>query len=174
VRGWGLDVGLTWQLPLPWEPSLMLSYAVGSGKLDENGTLKRAYRQTGLEGNSYFIGESTSVLYYGELLNPELSNIRIGTVGVRFPILTNSSVNILYHWYDQYRPVDFLRNAGIGENPSGEDSDLGQEVDLVVSVGEWRHWELQFTGALFRAGRAFGENLGDTLTEGIIGVSYRF
>ena len=40
--------------------------------------------------------------------------------------------------------------------------DLGEEVDVVISLDEWKHFQVQLTGAVFRAGDAYGELSGNT------------
>lgn len=43
------------------------------------------------------------------------------------------SAGFLYHYYEQHRAADELRDAFIFEDPDGVDKHLGQALDFVVS-----------------------------------------
>ena len=53
LQGYGFELGGTYWLPpdLPFDPSVTLSFAYGSGDGDPNDNTNEAYRQTGLQGN---------------------------------------------------------------------------------------------------------------------------
>ncbi len=174
TRGWAIDLGVTWETELPLNPSFTLAHAIGSGKLDKHGDLEYAYQQTGLEGNEAIIGDSNWLLYYGALLNPELSNLKIWTFGIGIPILHESSLNLLYHRYDQYKPADFLRNAALDESPAGINTDIGEELDLIVNIEEWNQWELEFITAAFKAGSAFENDSGEIIMKYLFRLNYYF
>lgn len=168
VRGWGFDVGATWETPLPGGPSLTLGYAIGSG--DSSGkdptmsddfqeARDRSFRQTGLQDNNAKFRGVDRFRYYGELLDPELSNLRVGTAAIGFTFWNESSVEILYHWYRQDRAAKFLRDATIRRQPAGRKKSIGHEIDLVVGIEEWEHIEIELVGAAFRAGSAYGDDI---------------
>ena len=174
IRGWAIDLGATWETELPLSPSITLGYAIASGKANEERDLEYAYQQTGLEGNEDTFGDSNWLLYYGALLNPELSNLKIWTLGVGIPIMSNSSINLLYHRYNQYKPADFLRNAAIDESPSGRNTDIGEEIDVIVNIEEWNQWEFEFIAAKFKAGSAFETNSGEIISKYLFRLNYYF
>jgi hypothetical protein len=101
VAGWAIDVGLTWQANFPGHPALTLGYAVGSGDSESESGTDHAFRQTGLQDNSDFFGGTFRLHYYGELLQPELSNLHVLTAALGFRLFENildeSSVDFIYH-----------------------------------------------------------------------------
>ncbi|MEZ5584029.1 MAG: alginate export family protein [Candidatus Competibacteraceae bacterium] len=111
VRGWALDVGGAWTLPVTAQPQLFLGYAVGSGDADPDDATDRSFRQTGLQENEDLFR------YYGELFYPELSNLRIFTVGVNWPLLDDGLLSLVHHRYRQDQPAPFLRDVGIERDP---------------------------------------------------------
>ena len=160
VSGAGVDAGLTWETSLPARPSLTLGYAFGSGKSGLREERDGGFRQTGLQDNNDRFRGVASFRYYGELLDPELSNLHVVTAGIGFRFLRKSSVDFVYHHYRQARAAPFLRDADVKRDPSGVNTAIGQEWDVIVGIEEWRRFELKFVGALFRAGKAFAPQPG--------------
>ena len=169
VRGWGFDVGATWETRLPGRPSFTLGYAVGSGdvredspKSDDQASNDHSFRQSGLQDNNgRFLGVDP-FKYYGELLEPELSNLRIATAALGFRFLSESSVEFLYHSYQQVDAAKFLRDATVRRQPAGRKRGIGHEFDLVIGIEEWEHVEIELVGAAFQAGPAYGEHCDDS------------
>ncbi|HSF96369.1 MAG TPA: alginate export family protein [Thermohalobaculum sp.] len=154
VRGFGFDVGVTKTFKdLPMRPRLTASVAFGSGD-DGDGT-DTGFRQTGLHGNSDRLGGVTSLHYYGEVLDPDLSNLGILTLGAGFNPTKRSSVDLVYHHYVQHRADDDLRHAAIDRDPSGERRDIGDEFDLVIGLKEMDHLAIEMVGGVFLPGAAF-------------------
>ena len=160
VRGWGFDLGLSWITLLPGEPTFTLAYAQGSGDADLNDRSDRAFRQTGLADNNGRFHGVNRFRYYGELLQPELSNLGIVTLAVGLPLLQNSSVEMVYHTYRQLEPAPFLRDSRINIDPGGNDKDIGQEFDIIFGFEEWDDLELELIGSVFEAGDAYEEQSG--------------
>jgi alginate production protein len=161
VRGWAADAGLMLETALPGRPSFSVGYAIGSGDPDPGDETARAFRQTGLQDNEASFGGRTRVRYYGELLNPELSNLQVATVAVGLPLFGSSWLGLLYHYYWQVHEANFLRSSGLRARPTGQSRSLGQEVDLVLVLEEWRYLRLKAVGSLFQAGSAFDELRGE-------------
>ena len=161
VAGAALDIGVSWQLPLTWRPAFTLGYAVASGDSDPERGTDNAFRQTGLEGNNGRFRGVNRFRYYGELLRPELSNLQIWTFAFGFRPLQDSSVELLYHLYYQTEAADFLRSARIDADPEGESRAIGQEWNVVIGIEEWEQVEIEWVGAIFRAGSAYGELSGE-------------
>jgi alginate production protein len=150
VRGWAFDLGVRWDSPLPGEPLFTLGYAVGSGdKTPERGP-DRAFRQTGLQSTD------EEFRIYGELLQPELSNLSIPVVAVRFPILSKSYIEFAYRHFRQLHAAPFLRDARIEAEPNGINKNIGQEWMLYSLIKQWKKIEIELVGAAFRAGNAYG------------------
>ncbi|WP_256868364.1 alginate export family protein [Candidatus Entotheonella palauensis] len=174
VRGWAVDLGVSWKTPLPLRPTFTLGYAVGSGDNDPDQGPGKAFRQTGLQDNNSRFSGVNSFRYYGELLRPELSNLQIWTVTLGIPILNSSSVELVYHHYRQVEPQDRLRDVRINADPEGEGRRIGQEWNLIVGIEEWKHWEIEWIGALFRAGSAYGDLSGELAYQVTLKVDYNF
>ncbi|AMK79401.1 MULTISPECIES: alginate export family protein [Methylomonas] len=156
VEAWGMDAGITWYSNLFLEPYLTLGYAYGSGDSNPGDGTDSSYRQSGIHNNKIKLSGSQRFRYYGELFRPELSNLNIMTAALGFPISEQSSIDLLYHHYEQATPSATIRDSRIRATPNGRRGTLGDEFDLVLSLDEWKHLQVQFAGSLFMAGPAFG------------------
>jgi hypothetical protein len=174
VSGWALDGGMTWETRLPRQPTLALSYALGSGDRKPHRGEDQAFRQTGLYDNNGRFHGVNRFRYYGELLRPELSNLHIWTASVGFRFWKSSSVEFVYHLYHQVHPTPSLRGARLKAKPLGKQRTVGQEWDLVLGLEEWKHIEIELIGALFRAGSAYGPLSGETAYGVILEMDYNF
>jgi hypothetical protein len=82
------------------------------------------------------------------------------TLGLGVPILRASSVDLVLHLYRQARAAPELRAAGLDALPDGERPEIGEALDLVVGLREWRRVEVEVVASAFRAGEAFGSRAG--------------
>ncbi len=157
VTGWAFDIGTFWTLPFEFQPTLTLSYAHGSGDPNPNDKDGRnnTFRQTGIQRNNWRFNGVNRFKIYGELFDPELSNLNIFTTALGVRVLNNSSIELVYHKYDQVEAVDKLRNNNINQSPNGSSRDIGHEIDLVTNFREWKRLELELTGSVFNPGSAF-------------------
>lgn len=155
VRGWAIDTGLTLRPRKNRQLSFTASYAIGSGDDDPDPLHDRSFRQTGLNSNKDKNRGVTRFRYYGELLRPELSNLRVLTFAIGRRLLSASSVDLVYHNYQQVYADTILRSARIDLPLTGENTDIGDEIDLVIGIEEWQQWEMQFIGSVFFAGDAY-------------------
>lgn len=174
VGGWGIDGYASWKMPLPVEPTLTLGYAVGSGDPTPGAGSDRAFRQTGLHENKGRYRGVNRFRYYGELLRPELSNLRIWTFALGFRFWRSSSVEFLYHSYRQIHAADFLRESSLRADPVARRRSIGHEWDMVIGMREWKHVDLEVIGGLFRAGDAFGAVTGKTAFTAVLQFTYNF
>lgn len=157
VRGFGFDVGLVKTFDdLPLQPYLTAGAAFGSG--DDGSGTDTAFRQTSLQDNSNKFGGVTSLQYYGEVFDPELSNLGILTLGAGFRPSRNSSIDIIYHRYLQPRLQDDFRDVAIDEDPEGERRHIGDGIDIVVGFEEIENFNVELVGGVFLPGSAFEEN----------------
>jgi alginate production protein len=157
VTGWAFDIGAFWTLPFEFQPTLTLSYAHGSGDPNPNDKDGRnnTFRQTGIQRNNWRFNGVNRFKIYGELFDPELSNLNIFTTALGVRVLKNSSIELVYHKYDQVEAVDKIRNNNINQSPNGSNRDIGHEIDLVTNFREWKRLELELTGSMFNPGSAF-------------------
>lgn len=137
INAFGFDVGTTYVADLPWEPSLTLGFAFGSGDSDPDDGTDYAYRQTGLQDNNGRFNGVTRFKYYGEVLDPELSNLAVLTAGIGIRPSKKSSIDLVYHSYWQHKATDRLRDAEIEMDPDGRSRYLGHGLDLVVGFREF-------------------------------------
>jgi hypothetical protein len=176
VRGWAVDLGFIGILPFRFEPRVFAAYAYGSGDDDDDPESRddRAFQQTGIHSNEAGFGGVERYANYGVLLNPELSNLRISTLGAGISLWRASSLDLVYHHYRLVRLATSLRDAGLELELSGEHRALGEELDLVLAVEEWERLELLFFASAFKAGRALGERQGEWSYGGFVGLRYAF
>ena len=174
VRGWGLDAGINWMLPLPWEPRLYAGYAFGSGDSRPEAGDDRRFRQTGIESDEAGFGGVERFPHYGIALDPELSNLGILTIGAGLSLLRSSSLDLVYHCYRLVDPATALRDSRLEAELDGEHRNLGHGVDLVLAVEEWERFELALALSAFRAGQAFGMERGSWSYGGVLAVTFAF
>lgn len=173
VRGQAIDVGLTLVVPIALRPSISVGYAQGSGG-ERSATLDANFRQTGLQENKARLAGVKRLQSYGELLQPELSNLAVSTLGVGVRVLSNSSVELVAHRYQQLVPTKELTGSRLSTDPLGVSGDIGHELDLVLALREWRHVELMLKLSRFTPGAAFAANRRDPAHAVELGVTVNF
>ncbi len=172
LAAFGYDAGATWAPDFLGPFSLTLGYALGSGDETPGSGDDETFRQTGYQDNTAKFDGVTSFQYYGELADPELSNLGILTAGIGVRLGEDTSIDLVYHDYMQdVRATSFL-DAGVDPDPNGLDADLGQELDLVFGCRKWKHWDLEIVGAVFDPGPGFDEQ--DQATFAKFQLRYRF
>lgn len=155
ISGKGFDFGATWRLRLPSRPSLTIGYASGSGDFNSNDNTDTNFRQTDLQDNSGKFGGVTRFKYYGELFDPELSNMTILTGGASLRPTRRSSLEFVYHTYTQEAAAKKIRDSAIDLKPTGKSKNLGREIDLVAGFREIKDIDIKLLMGLFTPGSAF-------------------
>jgi alginate production protein len=174
LRGQGFDLGATYRFDTGWTPAITVGYAFGSGDSDADDGIDRNFRQTGLQDNSYRFNGVENFRFYGETLDPELSNLSIATMGFGVRPSRRSSIDLVYHHYQQAEAVEGrLRGARVRARADGESRDLGQAVDLILGYHEISNLRLRARFGYFMPGQAFGETASDAYSVEF-GVEYRF
>jgi hypothetical protein len=168
VRGWAIDMGGRWDSPLPGQPLFTLGYAIGSGDKSPESGDDRAFRQTGLQSSD------EEFRIYGELLQPELSNLSIPVIAARFPILSRSYVEFAYRRFRQVHAAPFVREGRMEADPNGIHKNVGEEWMLYFLLKPRRNVEIELVGAAFRAGRAYGELSGKMAYSLFTQVTFEF
>ena len=170
VSGWAVDAGFSWLLPLPCEPRLFAGYAHGSEE----------FRQSGVQDNEAGFGGVERFDSYGLLLQPELSNLGIVTLGAGLSLFRSSSLDLVYHHYRLYEPSEDLRDSELQFELDDEHKELGHEIDLVLALEEWERLEFTVAASALRTSNAFGvggpaENGGrGWVVGGFLAVRYGF
>ncbi len=152
VSGWALDAGLVLQPDSATR--LHAGYGLASGDRDPEDDRDTAYRQTGLQDNDARLATPARIRLYGELLDPEFSNLEVATVGIGRDLGRRTAVDLFYRRYRQDRPDQRLQ-ADLRADPNGIDVDLGSALEAVVHHRWSSRAELTVVAGLFRPGRAF-------------------
>lgn len=160
VRGWGMDVGVTWAPTLALDPRFTLGLALGSGDVTPDGGNDRAFRQTGIQGNESGLGGVQRFDHYGLVLRPELSNLRILRLGFGISLLQASSLDFVALDYRQREPTRGLRDSALELTLNGRRRHVGSEFDLVLALEEWEALEAEIRFGAFRPGSAVGSKAG--------------
>ncbi|MBL8343840.1 MAG: alginate export family protein [Rubrivivax sp.] len=164
VHGNAFDIGATASLALLLRPSLTVGYAHGSPR----------FRQTGLQENKTRFASGKRWQRYGELVQPELSNLSVASVGTGVRVLADSSIELMLHCLRQVRASDHVPGSRLSAKPQGTSRHLGREVNLLVALREHSRIEFSFEASHFKPGTAFapGERQAARVFE--FGVSFRF
>ena len=134
----------------------------------------RNFRQTGLQENKARLGGVKRLQRYGELLDPELSNLRVATAGIGLRLLDNTSAELVWHRYRQVVASPVLAGSRLSQAPAGLDPRLGQEFDLFFAWRESRHLEFTLLIARFLPGPAFAANRRDAATGIELGIALNY
>ena len=162
-RAWGLDVGGTYRFAdLPFDPNFTLAFAQGSGDGNPDDGVNTQFRQTGQQSNeARYIGLS-KFKAYGEVLDPELSNLRVMTLGLGARARPGISIDLVYHRYHLKAPASEIRNwaltAQMNSLAGAASTDVGQALDLVIGLRglfDIRRLGLDLRAGLFLPGHAF-------------------
>lgn len=158
IRAYGVDLGGSYEFKkLPMELSLTLGYAFGTGDDDPNDGIDRNFRQTGLHDNEARFNGLAKFKYYGELFDPELSNMSILTAAIGVRPTKRTSIDLVYHRYAQHKASDSIRDSALAADPSGLSRKLGSEIDVVLGYRkrEGRKASALLTLGQFDPGPAF-------------------
>lgn len=173
LDGYAFDLGTTWK-PRALEPwYFSAGFALGSGDDDPDDRVDEAFRQTGLHDNNDKFGGVTSFRYYGELTDPDLSNLQVATLGIGRRFGRRNSLDLVWHGYRQDEAADRWRRTGIDRRPDGVHPDLGQELDLIWGTRSEAGWQLELVLATFDPGDAFPDD-SERAWLGKIQLRYRF
>jgi alginate production protein len=159
------DLGATFSPGnMKFSPSITMAYATGTGDKTGADNISNEFRQTGYQDNTDYFGGYKTIQYYGELLDPELSNLIIKTLGAGIKPHSHISAEIIYHDYKQDHPDDNLRGNLIDPpaRPNGVSDDIGREFDFIFAVVNiWGRFNFSWILAIFSPGAAFSPRLND-------------
>lgn len=174
IRGEAIDVGLTQVFNAAWEPSLTIGYAYGTGDSNPDDKVDASFRQTGFQGNSDKFNGVARFKYYGEVLDPRLSNLMVFTGGLGIKPFSKTSFDLIYHYYLQDHASDRVRGSDLSTDPTGLSKHIGSEVDLVVGYQGIPHLQTKFVLGYFFPGKAFTETWHDGAMLATILFRYNF
>ena len=90
-----------------------------------------------------------------ELVDPELANMHIGTLGIGYRFTPKGSIDLLAHYYRQDKAARRIVDSDIDQRPNGLDPDLGWEVDAILGWRPVRSWDFELVLGWFKPGKAF-------------------
>ncbi|MDX1982790.1 MAG: alginate export family protein [Bryobacteraceae bacterium] len=154
VRGWGSDLGITYRFRAPLRPTVTVLYAVGSGDRDPADGIDRNFRQTRLHGNSDRYDSLRRRPYYGRILAPELSNLRVMSLDFGFRAGSRWSFSMSAHDYRQVHPSPDAGRTRLDVVPSGTGAALGREWNLSFVWRRAPRLDLILEAGTLRPGRA--------------------
>lgn len=167
-RGRAIDIGGTYQFKqLPFSPSLTLEYAYGSGDGNPDDGVNNEFRQTGLESNEDRWAGLAKFKYYGEYLDPQLSNLEIFTVGFGFRPAPTVTVDLVYHWYKLNQLADTISapvTAVMNQDDARLSKNVGREFDVVIGIRNVfgiRRLGIDIRAGWFYPGKAYRIEEGD-------------
>lgn len=179
LDGYAVDVGASRIFDGPLQPSLTLGYAWGSGDSSPGVGRDRTFRQTGLHKNESKSNSLARFKHYGEVFDPDLSNMHIFTAGIGLRRGDTSSLDFMFHNYRLDAFAEELRDAGVdGElDASFRSKNLGSEIDLVftkLGFGRLQNLGFDFAIGYFWPGDAFSPETNDDAMFMRVGVAYAF
>lgn len=173
IHGYAVDLSGVYEFDMAWKPSLVMGYAFATGDSDPDDGTDRNFRQTGLQDNQHDLGGNISFRYYGVLMEPELSNLKILTAGVGIQPSDDVSIHLIYHEYRQHKLSQELRDTNLDTDPNGESRDIGSAIDLVSGVYFGR-WALDIEFGYFMPGAAFDDDENDSAFFTELDLKYKF
>jgi alginate production protein len=137
--GRAYDVGLTYRFKnLPFWPNVTVGHAFGSGDDKSNPTKNFAFRRSGLHSNEWRFAGIPQFKVFGEVLDPDLSNIDILTLGLGFRPASNASLDFVYHRYRLDKIAAEIHGWGLTAEMNQVDTrpskNVGSELDIVLGL----------------------------------------
>ena len=170
-QAFAFDIGGTYAPKISFKPALTFGVAFGSGDNDHDNK-DETFRQTDLEDNNGKFNGVTKFKYYGELLDPELSNLWILTSALGFKPIAKGSIDFVYHYYRQHHLDDKLR-SDLEINPDGKNKDIGHELDIVLGYRGIKNLNAEIIFGTFIPGKAFS-SAHDNAFFGKFEINYRY
>ncbi|MBL8052499.1 MAG: alginate export family protein, partial [Nitrospira sp.] len=125
IRGEAIDVGLTQVFERAWEPSITIGYAYGTGDSNPNDHVDSRFRQSGFQGNSDKLNGVARFKYYGEVLDPRLTNLMVFTGGLGIKPFSKTSFDLVYHYYLQDHASKRIGGSDLDTDPTGLSKHIG-------------------------------------------------
>jgi len=156
IRGFGLDLGASYIFyKYPFKPYVTFGYAFGTGDSQSTDRVDHGFRQSGLQGNTGKYGGVVNFDYYGILVDPELSNLHIVTAGIGARPLPNTSIDLIYHRYQQHTASSQIRSYDLSPRPTGGSTHIGDELDMILGFRAIQNIRIRWRNGFFFPGGAF-------------------
>jgi len=135
--------------------SLGFNYAAANG--DGTGNSLSQYNQSSIASNKKRVLGTTRYRYYGEALNPKLSNLHILTLTAGYPLSPFFWFESAYHHYRQDRMLPYIEASSPSLAPNGQSSDIGQGLDFIFGGTVRKDQQAQLIISGFWGGKAFDD-----------------
>jgi alginate production protein len=170
--GAATDFGFTYRFTgIPLNPNVTIGYAFGTGDGNPDDSKNKEFRQSGLHSNETRFAGVAKFKIYGEVLDPDLSNLEIRTLGLGLRPSPGISLDLVYHRYRLDKIADGIRGSAITALMNQDDTqlskDVGSEFDIVLGIRNLfgvRRLGLDVRAGRFRPGKAFRIEEGDPAT----------
>lgn len=151
LGGFAVNLGINWKLRGTYNTTLTAAAAHASGVSKPD-----RYRQSDLHSNGFKLNGMNKFRYLGEVLDPELTNIQILTLGLGTQLSFNAMADLAIHSYRQVEVQENkLRGSNIEYDANGIDDDLGAGIDLILTYEPNDKTRIKFTTGRFIPGEAF-------------------
>lgn len=156
LAGWALDMGTRYAWRTDWTPTVTAGYAFGSGDTTRGDNVDGRFRQTDLEDNQAYFGGLRRVAIYGELFDPELTNLHVITAGIGVQPRRGLALDAVYHEYVQATATSSLPSSNLDGALTGVRRAIGREIDFIVTIRATRGFDIDLASGIFLPGAAFG------------------
>ncbi len=168
LTGWAIDTGIELLLPLPGQPKLQFGYAVGSGTGAGDADGSQTFRQTGIHDNSQNSG------LYGMVLEPQLSNVRIFSSALTFPVTEGGEISFFYHRFSRLNGADAVPDNALDLEIDSARLSIGSEAGIYVEYELMDQLEIEFSFARFQPGSAVSSVIKQPTQRASVELSWEF
>ena len=145
-KGFAYDIGAIYKKDINY--SFGVSYASGS----------KEYKQPIFADNkSNFLQNDIKFRYYGEFLDPELTNISILSIYATYKPSIEQTYILSLHNYRQNSLSDTLHTTGYIIPTNSMQKNIGQEIDLLYQYQLSLRYKYKITFSYFKGGNAFNQ-----------------
>lgn len=163
LGGFEANIGLTWIRKGRFKPTYSIGFAHASND----------YRQSGLHSNDFRANGYSRFRYLGEVLDPELANLQVLTLGIGAQSGKRWSGDFALHTYQQVKLENNIRGSDLAFEPDGNSKDLGWGLDVIVAWQRSDQLEFQAKAGILEPGSAFSNDAG-TAWISALEVEYEF
>ncbi len=145
-RGFAYDIGVLYKKDINY--SFGLSYASGS----------KEYKQPIFADNkSNFLQNDVKFRYYGEFLDPELTNISILSIYAAYKPSIEKTYILSLHSYRQNSLSDILHTTSYIVPTNSMQKNIGQEIDFLYQYQLSLRYKYKIIFSYFKGGNAFNQ-----------------
>jgi alginate production protein len=154
LRGWAIDTGVAARVPVPGAFSFAAGYATATGDASGADGVDTRFRQTGLQDNQTRLFGVKRFARYGEVLDPELSNLTVLTFGIGARPLSRTSIDLVYHRYTQRDLRRSLGSNRLDAALTGRSTEIGEALDFILAIQQVRRISMSTVVGVFLPGGA--------------------